>query len=210
MTTFKLWLEMSVPPSAGDPWEAWEAWYTSIEPSIKPWALQQLASTGRLSIAEIGKKLGVSEGYASFVYRELAKRYRNADHEKMAARLDREGIQKEGKDDYLYHVTTKARLPLIRKNGLSPNAVKQFSNYSDYSSGKVFFAEKGGVKFWKQRVEEHEDHNSDRPSPVVVLKVKRSVLEDKLQNDGRGSEDSRWPSYYVTEKVPPKVIEKAE
>lgn len=207
MDQFGVWAESVTPPEAGASWEDWMAWYDAVEPSISQSAMEELNSTGTLKISNMVKRLGVGEGLANFVVREFTKRHRTADHERGIREREKAADLAANRDEYLYHVTTKRRLPLIKKNGLSPNAPSQFENYTDYSRGKVFFCEKGGIGFWKQRVEEHEEANNDRPSRVVLLRVPRSLLEDKLQNDGRGTEDSRKPSYYVSEKVPAKSIE---
>lgn len=214
MKTFKTWLESTLPPPPhrDEDYTAWERWYQEVEPFIMDAAKKELDETGNVTIRNMGRYAGVSEGYANFLVREFLKRHKGADHVRVARGLaDRERAEEEAarKDEYLYHVTTKRRLPLIRKNGLQPNMPSQFDNYSDYTRGKVFFCEKAGVNFWKQRVEEHEEANHDRPSQVVVLRVPRSALEDQLQNDGRGTEDSRSPSYYVTSRVPAKLILKA-
>lgn len=210
MKTFGIWLEMATPPAREDPYEAWEQWYLEVEPLIKDSAMQELAQTGSLTILGMEKRAGVSEGYANFLVREFLKRNKTAAHGTVAVSHQRKQEEEEranDKDQYLYHVTTKRRLPLIKKNGLSPTAPSQFSNYTDYSKGKVFFSEKQGVSFWKEKVEEHEHANNDRVSGVVVLRVKRELLEDGIQNDGRGTEDSRSPSYYITKKVPARAIE---
>ncbi len=210
MKTFSTWLEMTVPPHHEEPWEAWSSWYTSVEPTILHDSLEELNRTGNLTIRGMEKRAGVSEGLASFLVREFLKKHKTGEHDKVSYQLrqkDDEAKHAAGRDEYLYHVTTRRRLPLIKKNGLSPSAVPQFSNYVAHSQGKVFFCEKAGVNFWKQRVEQHESHNHDRPSRVIVLRVKRSLLEDKIQNDGIGSDDSGSESYYITDRVPPRAIE---
>jgi len=210
MKTFNTWAEGIEPPDKGSSYEEMLAWYAAIEPSIMDSSMEELARTGNLTIREMGRRAGVSEGWANFLVREFMKRHKSEAHSIVARRLAAEeeaAEERERKDDYLYHVTTKRRLALIKRNGLSPNAPSQFENYSEYTRGKVFFCEKEGVSFWESKVEDHEEANNERPSRVVILRVRRSVLEDKVQNDGRGTEDSRSPSYYVTEKVPAKVIE---
>lgn len=214
MKTFKTWLEstMPPPPHRDEDYTAWERWYQAVEPFILDAAMKELGETGSLTIRNMGRYAGVSEGYANFLVREFLKRHKNADHVRVARGLEQKQKDEEAaavRDEYLYHVTTQRRIPLIRKNGLVPGMPSQFSNYTDYSRGKVFFCEKGGVSFWRSKVEDHEEANHDRPSRVVVLRVPRSALEDQLQNDGRGTEDSRSPSYYVTSRVPAKLLLKA-
>jgi hypothetical protein len=209
MGIIKTWLEMTAPPHRDEDYTAWERWYQEVEPLVRDAALKELAETGNLKIRNMERYAGVSEGYAAFLVREFLKRHHTPEHARVARGLDDRRKAEEAaaeKDEYLYHVTTARRLPLIRKNGLVPGMPSQFENYSDYSRGKVFFCEKGGVSFWKSKVEDHEEANHDRPSRVVVLRVPRSALEDQLQNDGRGTEDSRSPSYYVTSKVPASMV----
>jgi hypothetical protein len=209
MKTFSTWLEMTTPPHREASWEEWERWYLEVEPLIKDAALKELGETGDLKIRNMERYAGVSEGMAAFLVRNFLKRHHSPDHVRVARGLeDKRRAEEEAakKDEYLYHVTTKRRLPMIRKNGLQPNMPSQFDNYTDYSRGKVFLCEKGGVSFWRGKVEDHEEAKYDRPSQVIVLRVPRSAVEDQLQNDGRGTEDSGSPSYYVTSKIPAKLV----
>ena len=210
MKTFNTWAEGVSEPTNSATYEELLAWYDAIESSIMDSAMEELSRTGGLTIRDMVKRTGASEGRANFLVRQFEKRHKNDAHAAAGRRrvAEEDAVSARSKrDDYLYHVTTKRRLALIKKNGLSPNAPSQFENYAGYTKGKVFFCEKEGISFWESRVEDHEEANNERPSRVVILRVARAVLEDKLQNDGPGSEDSRSPSYYVTEKVPAKAIE---
>ena len=210
MKTFEIWTETTVPPHKDDPWEAWEKWYSEMEPLILRGSLEELGKTGSLTIRGMGQRAGVSEGYAAFLVREFMKRHKDATHDQKAAELsqrERDASKAAETDEYLYHVTTRRRLPLIRKNGLSPNAPSQFENYSGYSKGKVFFCEKRGISFWKQRVEEHEDANQDKASRIVLLRVRRGLVGDGVADDGPRPAGARSASYYVTQKVPAKAVE---
>jgi hypothetical protein len=188
--------------------ETLDAFYDRLEPQLLANSVvsQELADTGGVRLRTLQQQFGVSEGEAAFLSRQLVRTRGNQAkfHGTLTQQLRRDPA--EGRDDYLYHVTTKRRLRQIMKQGLVPGSKPQFTNYGYYSGGRVFLAEKGGVPFWKERVEQHEEANSDRPSKVVVLRVLRDqtgpLLPDKM-----GTEDSRYPSYYIEQPIAPTNLE---
>lgn len=166
-----------------------------------PVVQKELQDTGRITIKTLMQQ-GLPEGDANLASRELTKNYGNEATANAHWRLQMPKTQ----DDYLYHVTLKTRLPAIKRNGIKPGSNPVFSNYSDYSSGKTFLSELGGVNFWKMRVEQHEEANTDNPKGVVVLRIPKDAVKD-LRHDKAGTDDSRHPSYTTTNIIPPNVIQ---
>lgn len=109
-------------------------------------------------------------------------------------------------DPYLYHVTTKKKLRTIARQGLIPDMPSMFSNYKSYSQGKIFLCPKEAVSFWKARVEDHEQHNNERTSSIVVLRIPKEAVPN-LQPDEIGTTDSRQPSFYTTTPIPKTHIQ---
>lgn len=167
-----------------------------------PQVQDDFKTRGIVLIATIQKVLGVGEGLASYISRELNKKYQN--HEVMDAYFKKQ--YQPDRDNYYYHVTLKSRLPAIKKHGLQPWSEATFTNYQHNSRGRIFLTEKDGVGFWMQRVEEHEFHNTDNPQGVIVLRIKKDNIPNAL-NDSLGTKDSRVPAYYTVEPIPPQHIE---
>jgi hypothetical protein len=100
-------------------------------------------------------------------------------------------------DAYLYHVTTVPNAQAILQHGFRANQRRMFSNYGHNSRGRVFFTERGGARFWVDRVEEHLVHDYDDPPEVTVLRVPRDSLGE-LHPDAEGTRDAHYPAYYIT------------
>lgn len=94
-------------------------------------------------------------------------------------------------DEYLYHVTTADRInKIIRSGSLVPGSPSTFKagGPSSNSKGKTFLTERGGVKFWADRIAEQieanvdldEDQNAD--DLVRVIRVPKTQLNN-LQED---------------------------
>lgn len=119
----------------------------------------------------------------------------------------------DGADEYVYHVTTKQNAAKILNGGFrhgQPQSMAQ-GFYADYSKGKVFFADKGGVRYWQEKIQNHLEHQYDNPPKTTVLRIKKSDLP-KLQSDEVGKRDSGAGSYYLepaatlaTKSTPPTL-----
>ncbi len=81
-------------------------------------------------------------------------------------------------DEYVYHVTTAPKAKRILEKGFDPKAAKTVKGgfYENYSKGKVFFTDKDGLGFWRDRIEEHLEQAMDNPPELTVLRVKKSDL----------------------------------
>jgi len=105
-------------------------------------------------------------------------------------------------DGFLYHVTAAPNAKGIREAGLTPGGRNTFGGvYEAYSSGKVFLTERSGVSFWKSRVEDQLQHNSDNPPKVVVMRIPKDLVKVPLAPDDIGTKDARARAYYSTETL---------
>jgi hypothetical protein len=107
-------------------------------------------------------------------------------------------------DEFFYHVTSRDRLPEILESGIRPNNPATVRGwYEAYSKDKSFFIDRGAVRFWIDRVEEHLFHSHDDPPEIVVLRFPKAWVADKLE-DTEGTQDSHRPSWYTTQGIPPE------
>lgn len=124
----------------------------------------------------------------------------------------REIAEKNKEDEFLYHITTYENLDNILQNGLNPRPSKQSmaegSWYSDYSRGKIFLTELGGVEYWKERIYAHLEHQGREEEELVVLKIPKNVLNN-LENDMAGSDDAPVRSYFTRNSIPANIIQLA-
>ena len=167
-----------------------------------PAIAQELQTTGSLSLRTVQRALGVSEGEANFIVRNLLKTH--ADPAKAAAYAKSQEVPDT--DEFYYHVTLKRNLPKIRRMGLRPDSTPMFSNYTQHSGGRVFLCEKNGVNFWKMRVEQHVHHNTGKVLQLVVIRFPKQAVPQVFPDDV-GTTDSRYPSYYTTQTVPPQQLQ---
>ena len=101
-------------------------------------------------------------------------------------------------DEYVYHVTTAPKAKRILERGFDPKAAKTVKGgfYENYSKGKVFFTDKDGLGFWRDRIEEHLDQAMDNPPALTVLRVRKSDLPN-LKPDEVGTKDARAASWFL-------------
>ena len=104
---------------------------------------------------------------------------------------------------HVYHVTFLHSLDSIASKGLRPGGGQTFGGgYGGHSTGRVFFTEWDGVRFWMDRYEQMAHHHTDNPEDgwvPVVLKIDTRGLD--LQQDPAGSRDAFADAYYVEEPV---------
>lgn len=107
-------------------------------------------------------------------------------------------------DGYYYHVTTKGAASKIMKKGIVPNspAAMDAGVYREYSKGKAFLTDRGGVNFWKMTIENHLESQGKRGSNLVVLRVPKQAIGE-LQKDELGTKDARANAYYATAPIKP-------
>jgi len=112
-------------------------------------------------------------------------------------------------DGYLYHVTSEPAAKGVRADGLVPNAGGMFGGfYANYSAGKVFLTERGGVSYWQEKVGQQLEAAMDNPPPVVVLRIPKDKVTADLQPDTVGSADAGAPAFFATKPVFSRVTEK--
>ena len=105
-------------------------------------------------------------------------------------------------DEYLYHITSEPSAKGVRSDGLTPNSGGMFGGfYANYSAGKVFVTERGGVSYWMDKVGQQLESAMDNPPPVVVLRIPKSKIKASLQPDVIGGRDANAPAFYATETV---------
>ena len=101
-------------------------------------------------------------------------------------------------DDYLYHVTSLPNANKITASGFGRGKpMFNHGSYANYSKGKIFFTDRSGVKFWEEKVENQLFDKFDDPSPVGVVRVLKSSLENKLHPDEIGTQDSKHPAWWI-------------
>ncbi len=103
-------------------------------------------------------------------------------------------------DDYLYHVTPQPEK--VIKEGLHPNKKSSMAkgHYRDYSKGKAFLTERSKALWWKDRIDEHLEHQHDDPPETHIVRIHKSKVKN-LKPDEVGNRDSGGGSHYSTEPV---------
>ena len=101
-------------------------------------------------------------------------------------------------DDYVYHVTTAPKAKRILASGFDPGAPKTVKGgfYENYSKDKMFFTDKDGLGFWRDRIEEHLEQAMDNPPDLAIVRVKKADIPD-LKLDEVGTKDARAKAYYL-------------
>jgi len=113
-------------------------------------------------------------------------------------------------DAYLYHVTTADRVDSIYDLGaISPDNSGQFEGAGPRanSNGRVFFTEKGGVRFWCDRIGEQLIHQGrvsegeDEDDCLRVLSVRRDMIQ-KPQPDSALEITGAGRDWFTCHSVP--------
>lgn len=102
------------------------------------------------------------------------------------------GKYEDEADDYLYHVTTTTTADSILKDGLQAGFKSNFDGHDEYSKGRVFFTERGGVDYWADRLGEQFDNEK-----VVVIRIEVDELLGEIKTDPAGTRDAPATSYYI-------------
>lgn len=98
--------------------------------------------------------------------------------------------------DYLYHGTSRARLPLIAQDGLIPSQRSRWTKdgYEANCLGRVFFTKRvDGAEFYAREASK---------SCPLILRVRRDALAD-MQDDPKETEGN----YFVEREVSPEQVE---
>lgn len=122
----------------------------------------------------------------------------------MFERVDAEGIgSDDDPDEFYYHVTT--RPSAVLRVGLVPNRRPSMASgfYRSYSAGKVFFCDRGGVRYWLDRIGEHLAAEQERPPRLAVVRFPKARVSS-AEHDALGTRDARQPAaYFSTQAIPP-------
>lgn len=106
-------------------------------------------------------------------------------------------------DNFYYHITTTRAIADINRSGLIPRTgggTMTPGFYAEYSKGKVFFSEASGVSFWRDRIQEHLEHQFDNPPKIAIVRFPKEWVSN-VQEDELGFKDSRSGSYFSTEVI---------
>ena len=119
---------------------------------------------------------------------------------------------RSGSDDYYYHVTLAPYVPLIQKEGIKIRHVAPtVSNYKEYSKGKIFLTDVGTLDWWVWTIAAHAFHSFDdeKYHDISIFRIPKGKLPN-VEIDKVGSDDSKGESFYVTQDIPPSIIEFVE
>jgi hypothetical protein len=111
-------------------------------------------------------------------------------------------------DGYFYHVTTKESAEqIVETQELSSAEGQTMADgfYRQYSAGKVFLSDAGGVGYWMGRIGDHLEAQG-RNGRVVVLRVPKRNIQN-TQIDELGTTDSRQPAWYAEGSVRPVPLD---
>jgi len=118
-------------------------------------------------------------------------------------------------NDFLYHVTTYARLANIAQEGLQPGRARSIgaSALDAHARRGIFFTEPKGVIFWFGRAEIWADDGSDDPFEDLLVPVVLRIFDDEdilgeLDSDDIGTRDAGGePAWIGTQPIAPEDIE---
>ena len=183
-------------------------WANDIEHQAisHPAVEEEFRTTGTITIRTLQQAMSLPEGQANFLQRYLAQKHNDPLAQARYRKKQEAEYQATLADDFYYHITDTARVPQIMENGLRPGSDPMFSNYTHHSTNRLFLTEKGGINFWKERVEQHAFNNTGDEIKVAVLRMPKAAIEE-VEQDEVGSMDAKYPSYYTTQSIPPEFIE---
>jgi hypothetical protein len=121
-----------------------------------------------------------------------------------ATLVTEEDLQESQLDDdgYFYHVTTPAGARAILKSRRIAFGKRQSmaeGYYAEYSRGKVFFTDRGGVGYWQGKIADHLEAQG-RSGKTVTIRIPKYVVGD-LKVDEPGTRDARTPAWFSPENV---------
>ena len=199
MGKFKIWSES---------YEDWIKQYELFEPKIMadPLIQQDLASFGEVRHSTMEKVLknhanDLGAGLSRITFN---KRNQNTAQQTAYQKQQEEAAMRDRRDEFYYHVLPAKRLRIVVKKGLIPGSDPVFSNYTNYTQGKTFLSEKEGISYWKWRIADHLEYN-EQNTRVAVIRIPKNVVS--VQVDQIGTQDSKTPSYFTNQTIPPENIE---
>jgi hypothetical protein len=118
---------------------------------------------------------------------------------------------RDERDGYFYHVTTKDRIDNIvyEGEGLVPNKDPQFYGAapSSHSKGKIFITERDGVSTWiyelANQLEYSKDYMEDENAEddIAVIRIPKHLVKN-IKDDNLLSPATKGRDYYTTEHIP--------
>lgn len=104
-------------------------------------------------------------------------------------------------DGFYYHVTPAGNAKSVQAAGVVPGRGQVITNYADYSRGKSFVTDRGGVSFWMEKVGAHDFANGGTGKVALFRVPKQSV--GKLLPDEVGTRDARAAAWYADGPITP-------
>ncbi|MFS3134382.1 hypothetical protein ACLRDC_03250 [Gluconacetobacter sacchari] len=101
------------------------------------------------------------------------------------ARIHYRGLQaSDPADSYLYHITTEENAEAILRDGISISR-----------RHPLLLTERGGVPYWLALLADDDDTGT---ADVAVLRMKRFMIDDLIEDDPDSTRSSGSPGYFLT------------
>ncbi|MFW7268546.1 hypothetical protein ACMAUO_11315 [Gluconacetobacter sp. Hr-1-5] len=104
------------------------------------------------------------------------------------ARVHYRGLQaSDPADSYLYHITTNGNAEAMLRDGLVMSR-----------RHPLLLTERGGVPYWLSLVADDDDASE---TDIAVLRMKRFMIDDLIEDDPDSTRSSGSPSYFLTGNI---------
>ncbi|CAP55192.1 hypothetical protein [Gluconacetobacter diazotrophicus] len=107
------------------------------------------------------------------------------------ARVHYRGLQSsDPADSYLYHIATGRDAEAMLRDGLAPSR-----------RNPLLLTERGGVPYWLAVLADDADMVGDEAADIAVLRMKRFMIDDLIEDDPDSTRSSGSPCYFLTGNV---------
>ncbi|MFT8677125.1 MAG: hypothetical protein ABF821_02005, partial [Gluconacetobacter sp.] len=101
------------------------------------------------------------------------------------ARVHYRGLQaSDPADSYLYHITTNENAEAMLRDGVTMSR-----------RHPLLLTERGGVPYWLSLLADDDDASE---ADIAVLRMKRFMIDDLIEDDPDSTRSSGSPSYFLT------------